>query len=307
MKTLPVPAPLQTPRLTETLDRASGFNIEEHFCQWFAARDDDGTNRWVYLPVLWWNNAAAARGAAFRAVKAVQEFVDNKLPPGNYVTVSRGADGIYEQLPPSVVVFSAGGVGDVPIPHLTESETGTTRAKTILASFLGNIECGGPEEGAPRGESSWDKNGAGARIRRVMRDVFAPESDCLCADQQVVSWRQGVPEQYRQFCDAAEQSWFGLAPRGYGRTSYRLYEMFHLGAIPVYIYDEPWLPYLDRIDWREIAVLCHVSELPGLPARLRAIPIEQREQMLANAQSLLEEFFTPDGACRQIIYYVEQL
>lgn len=305
MKTANVPRELQTPRLTESLHRSYGFNIEEHVCQWFATRD-----KWIYLPVLWWNNAAKEqrnRGyGPVTAIDAVQAFVDS-LPPGNYFTVSRGADGIYESVSDNVVVFSAGGVGDVPIPHLCEIKPGVPGPKNILASFLGNLECGGPAAGAPRGTSSWDPNGAGARVRRAMWNVFAGQDDCLMVNQFIGKWEGNIPAQYTQFREAAQQSWFGLAPRGYGRTSYRLYEMFYLGAIPVYIYDEPWLPYLDRIDWREIAVLCHVSELPGLPDRLRAIPVEKRTQMLVRAQSLLKDFFTPDGVCRQIEYYVGKL
>ena len=37
---------------------------------------------------------------------------------------------------------------------------------------------------------------------------------------------------------------FNLAPRGFGRTSYRLAEIIQIGRIPVYIYDDAsWLPY----------------------------------------------------------------
>lgn len=305
MKTVQVPTGLQTPRLSPTLHRSTGFNIEEHAFRWFAARD-----KWIYLPILWWNNSVAQQLALglnpTSAVEAVQTFVDS-LPLGNYFTVSRGADGIYEDVSGKMVVFSAGGVGHIPIPHLAEIEPEAPGSKNILASFVGNLACGGPVAGAPSGSSSWDPNGAGAQVRRAMRDVFADQQDCLIVDQFIQVWREGIPPKYQQFRDAARQSWFGLAPRGYGRTSYRLYEMFSLGAIPVYIYDEPWLPYLDRIDWREIAVLCHASELPGLPERLRAIPIAERRQMLARAQSLFEDFFTPDGVCRQIAYYVERL
>ena len=35
-----------------------------------------------------------------------------------------------------------------------------------------------------------------------------------------------------------------MAPRGFGRTSYRIAEIIQLGRIPVYMYDEDeWLPY----------------------------------------------------------------
>ena len=35
-----------------------------------------------------------------------------------------------------------------------------------------------------------------------------------------------------------------LAPRGFGRTSYKLAEVVQMGRIPFYMYDDiPWLPY----------------------------------------------------------------
>lgn len=303
--------PAQRERLRNTPDRAFGFNIESHAAAWFRLHAGELNSQWAYLPVLWWNNSAAEMLATgkgpFRAVVLVQEFLDN-LPPGKRVTVSRGADGIYERLPDNTVVFSAGGKGDFPIPHLTEApDVPVRRERDILASFVGNIACGGPVKDAPHGASSWDPNGAGATVRRAMAKVFSGAEDCLIVDQNIGTWSRGIPLEYVKFRQAAEQSWFGLAPRGYGKTSYRLYEMFHFGCIPVYIYDEPWIPYQDRLDWTEFSVLCHVSELPDLPQRLRSMPIAKREQMIEAAKPLIEDYFTQDGVCKQIAYYVEKL
>ena len=37
---------------------------------------------------------------------------------------------------------------------------------------------------------------------------------------------------------------FNLAPRGYGRTSFRLTEIIHMARIPIYLYAGiPWIPY----------------------------------------------------------------
>ena len=36
---------------------------------------------------------------------------------------------------------------------------------------------------------------------------------------------------------------FGLAPRGYGPTSFRLYETMQMDAVPIYISDVFWLPF----------------------------------------------------------------
>ena len=37
---------------------------------------------------------------------------------------------------------------------------------------------------------------------------------------------------------------FNLAPRGFGRSSFRITEIIQIGRIPIYLYDDiPWIPY----------------------------------------------------------------
>ena len=44
--------------------------------------------------------------------------------------------------------------------------------------------------------------------------------------------------------EEARKTVFSLAPRGYGRSSFRLFEMLQAGRVVVYLYDDvPWLPY----------------------------------------------------------------
>jgi len=93
---------------------------------------------------------------------------------------------------------------------------------------------------------------------------------------------------------------FALSPRGYGRTSFRMYEAIELGCIPVYIYDEPWLPYTDVIDWREFSVLCSQGDIDSLPERLKSISDSWRQSALSLADRLYDDYFTLDGMSRQI-------
>lgn len=312
LRIIEVPEELQTPRMRETPDRGYGWSIEKHFSKWVTKHAEGLRSRAAYMPVYWWNNSAVIQmktNQPFAAVPTVQAFVDDGSAQGfPAFTVSRGADGIYEKIPAGLVVFSAGGGGDVPLPHLAEIEPSEPGGKTLLASFVGAIECGGPDTPRPMGRSSWDPNGAGATIRRKMRDVFSQEPDCLIQVQSIAgNWNANDRAKHEQFRETARRSWFGLAPRGYGKTSYRLYEMLHFGAIPVYIYDEPWLPYLDRLDWTEFAVLCHASELERLPSRLRSIPVEQRVRMLDRGAELVPDWFTADAVCRRIMEYASRL
>eukprot|EP01035_Chromulina_nebulosa_P017912 gene17912-23532_t len=39
---------------------------------------------------------------------------------------------------------------------------------------------------------------------------------------------------------------FNLAPRGYGRSSFRFAESIQMGRVPIFLYDDiPWVPYQD--------------------------------------------------------------
>ena len=46
---------------------------------------------------------------------------------------------------------------------------------------------------------------------------------------------------------------FSLCPRGFGPTSFRLYEAIQMGTIPVYIAEknEHVLPFANKIDWKK--------------------------------------------------------
>jgi hypothetical protein len=49
---------------------------------------------------------------------------------------------------------------------------------------------------------------------------------------------------HENWVTAMQNTLYNLAPRGWGRTSYRLAEIIQLGRIPIYIYDDyEWLPY----------------------------------------------------------------
>jgi hypothetical protein len=50
------------------------------------------------------------------------------------------------------------------------------------------------------------------------------------------------------FINTTLESKFALAPRGYGRGSFRFFECFQLGTIPIYIWNDIWLASFSRSD-----------------------------------------------------------
>ena len=55
---------------------------------------------------------------------------------------------------------------------------------------------------------------------------------------------QGFTDNNTLWQHVMSQTIFNLAPRGFGRASFRLAEIIQIGRIPVYVYDDiPWIPY----------------------------------------------------------------
>ena len=72
---------------------------------------------------------------------------------------------------------------------------------------------------------------------------------------------------------------FGLAPRGYGPTSYRLIELLSLNVIPVILQDRTILPFGEWLDWSEFSVLVPERSVGSIPYLLRSISREKVRRM----------------------------
>lgn len=103
------------------------------------------------------------------------------------------------------------------------------------------------------------------------------------------------------FRDVIHDSVFGLAPRGYGPTSFRMYETMQMGAIPIYISDVFWLPFEDVIDWEKAALLVHPDEIDTIPERVDAIlDSGEYENYIDYGRIVYEKYLTWDGTLNQI-------
>ena len=106
---------------------------------------------------------------------------------------------------------------------------------------------------------------------------------------------------------------FNLAPRGFGRTSYRLAEIIQTGRIPIYLYDDyEWLPYrgtnisfnslgyglsIDGMNvTQSIWLAQEIASLVKDPIRI--------EKMLLSVQSV-RPYYTYDGVMKQIELFLQ--
>jgi len=257
----PVPASLQQPHKPYP-PHSQGIGLEAELHRWIAKIGvPDG---WTYLPVYWTNNYHAQAKATGRCelqpVQDAMQLLTELDPDKRYFTVVQCDDGAYElniaqmhNHSRNVLVFGAGGVGDISIPLLCDPHpVQPERERDILASFCGAIECGGPQFApgtAPH--SSWNKDGPGALCRRMMRDV--------CRHMPDVVIEEGSSNNTERFRELMSRSRYALCPRGYGATSFRLYEALQFGAVPIYISDQHWWPNIAEQSFLEYAVGCSLA------------------------------------------------
>jgi hypothetical protein len=92
-----------------------------------------------------------------------------------------------------------------------------------------------------------------------------------------------------------------LAPRGYGRNSFRYFECFLLNTIPIYIYDDiNWLPYKDIIDYSKFSITIHENEINNIESILNSISMDSYKKMVVELQNH-KHFFTLEYMCKYII------
>jgi hypothetical protein len=103
------------------------------------------------------------------------------------------------------------------------------------------------------------------------------------------------------FVITTTNSKFALAPRGYGRSSFRFFEIFLLGSIPIYIYDDiERLPYMDVLNYKDFCISIHESDIDKLPNLLNNITEEQYNTMWSNFNKI-SHYFTFETMSKYII------
>jgi hypothetical protein len=244
--------------------------FEEFFKQKFE-KDNVVTHR-KYLPIQW-TNFYISRNYATNDMSDLQSFLDSLSRDEKYFTVVQWDDGIKNDLKDlDIEIFASGGVGDYPIPLINKPHIKVERNRDIFASFIGVIS-------------------GRHRVREKLREILNNKNEYL------ISESCGFPK----FKETMERSVFALCPRGYGKTSFRINESLNLGAIPVYIYDEPWIPFNDSIDFNDYGVLIHESEIENIDIILKNISNEKILSLQKNGKEIYEEYFTYNGCFNKII------
>ncbi len=253
-------------------------------------REGEMETDWVYLPVFWTN---LQNHPGFQKQKydilfqhAIQAFtaVHGAV---QFFTIVQHDDGPQLTLPAGTVVFGAC-TGTVPLPLIYEDTNNTLLGwrrvkKDLLASFVGQATHPVREE----------------MVRALRR------ADVVC--HMKGGWTPNVSaDAAANFVEETLRARFCLAPRGYGRGSFRMYEAMLLDTVPVYVWDDKeWLPYQEVLDYKAFSVSVNRRELSGLGERLAAVSDAEYEAMREELRRV-RRWFTLEGMAEYIIGFVKR-
>lgn len=257
--------------------------IETYFYNYYLRNKNkfDETGR-ILLPI-WWTTLAVQNEQI-----NVQHYIDVLPRNMKWFAVSQHDDGIRYRLPFDTVHFGAGGNGGgIPIPlicneipkHVIESVRYEGITRDILCSFIGSNT---------------------HPIRTQLFNTYKDNKNF--SFNPLTSWSQVVSlDKSANFLQATQRSVFALAPRGYGLSSFRLYEIMQLGSIPVYVSDKHWLPWQEELNWNEFCVIIKPEQIPNLYDILKDISEEKQKEMLKKIEEVYPKYFTLEGMCDQIL------
>jgi hypothetical protein len=249
-----------------------------------------------YIPVMW-TNFQIEGWFVFRKgemQKLLDEWIINNPSENGYFTVVQMDDGPLLNLPNNTIVYGACS-GNIPIPLIYEDSNYTLEnqpkkkfnEKQTLCSFVGNIT----------------SNGVHPNVRYTMFNVLSNQHNFKLINSG--GWTLTVNKELQSlFITETIDSKFALSPRGYGRSSFRFFECFKLGTIPVYIWNDiSWLPFQNIIDYSKLCIVIHVSEIENLENILLNIDEVKYNEMLAY-YDIIKHLFTLEGMSNEIIRQV---
>ena len=272
----------------------NGLYLEEYFLA--KILNDNVRVKRKFIPILWTNFQIEGwfEYKKYEMQQALDDWIKNNPSENGYFAVVQYDDGPKLNIPSDTIIYGAC-YGNIPIPLIYEDINNTLENKikkkfndkSILCSFVGNIT----------------SNHVKPNVRQEMINMLSNNSDFKIINSG--GWTPEVNSTLQNiFIETTINSKFALSPRGYGRSSFRFFECFQLGTIPIYIWNDiNWLPFQNIINYNNLCIVIHISELNKLHSILLSITEDKYNNMLAYYQTI-KYLFTLEGMYNQIIEHV---
>jgi hypothetical protein len=269
----------------------NGLYLEEYFFK--KMMDEENNLKRKYIPVKW-TNFQIESWFQYKKVEMqnlLDEWISNNPSENGYFTVVQYDDGPLLNLPKNTIIYGACS-GNIPIPLIYEDKNNTLenytkktfREKNILCSFVGNIT----------------SNGIMPNVRHEIFNKLSNNMNFILINSG--GWTPSVNKNLQDiFINTTIDSKFALAPRGYGRSSFRFFECFKLGTIPIYIWNDiDWSPFTNIIDYSKLCIVIHISEIENLSLILSSITEDKYNNML-NYYNEIKHLFELEGMTNHIL------
>ena len=266
----------------------NGLYMEEYFLNHVSTKNikEDKQGR-RYIPALW-TNFQIEQWFPIRheeMQRTLDKWISDNPSKNGYFTVVQHDDGPMLHLPPNTIVYGAC-TGNIQLPLIYQDLSNklenippkTFKNKPILCSFVGSVT---------------------HNVRKTIIETYQKNPKFKFSTNSV--WTNNVSENNQKtFIDFTVNSKYALAPRGYGRSSFRFFEIFKLGTIPIYIWDDKeWLPYKNVLDYDKFCISIHISEIDILEELLMSINETQYEKMFSEYEKI-KHMFELDYMCEYI-------
>jgi hypothetical protein len=266
-----------------------GNDLESYFIQYYF--DNISEFKKIdrkFIPVKW----TAIYNQYRNLLDDLQSDLNQLNPNEKYFTVSQHDDAPYQKLPSDTLNFSAGGniPNTTPIPLICSPIKHNKKiTKDIYCSFVGSVSqnMGGISE-------------ISHNLRMKMLEVLVSDSKYVLKPKH---WSPEINKNRQDlFLEMTARSRFCLCPRGYGSTSFRLYEAMQLESIPVYIYwNSPFLPFQNEINWDDICILINFDDIYNIDKILSKVSDERYKEMIKKTKEIYPKYFTLEGMCVNIL------
>ena len=259
---------------------SSGKNMEEIFHHMLVKNKNSIVSNYVYLPVYWTSYYVLNNYG--NNIQPIYDWLKTLDKSKKYFTIVQYASGIFvEKFDKEfeMLVFSAGGGGiNIKGP---DSEKQVSYNNLVRHIFYGN-------------KANYD-------IPLMCLPLF-PSINCektifcsfmgrfdthFCRIKMLNVLKHNKKYQmfksvdFNTYKNILNQSIFTLAPRGYGYTSFRIYEAIAANSIPIYIWhDKKILPFEDEINWSAFCIIINHDDIEKLPEILEKCNIKEMQNEL---------------------------
>jgi hypothetical protein len=283
-------------RALEDKINAGGYTgpwLEDHWVNTFAGKPRSAFGPYIPLFIPWTNLEGMYGGAPTCWCPLFALLKRLIRPDLVYITVVQSALGpaggtmYHPSQWANILVLSAGGYGHVPLPLIKQRESIVPENKLpkpspYLLSFAGAI----------------------TNVKRTaLINEFKKEFPSPPASRPFYHYPFGT-----EWREVMINSSMIFAPRGFGRTTYKIAESIQMGLTPVYWWDDvPWLPYNGtRADFSKFGFSASLSAegMRGFAKSIANVTDADLKQKRDYGRSLIASHFTQEGVMSQIASFM---